>query len=97
MQCVQPKTPIFLQHRQRLVRGHNNYEKVGLVMTRQLLTERQIAKLLSVSVKTVQWWRWSGGGPPYLKLNSAVRYDPEKLAAWLDECKRTSTADQGTP
>jgi predicted DNA-binding transcriptional regulator AlpA len=59
------------------------------------LTERTAAALLDVSERTLQGWRWRGGGPPFVKLGRAVRYPPIELRAWLDGQRRTSTSDSG--
>ena len=48
-----------------------------------------------VSLKTLQNWRFTGGGPPYLKINSRKTvYDTADLDQWLDERRFTSTADE---
>lgn len=42
----------------------------------ELLTERQVADWLQVSVRTVQHWRHTGQGPAWVKVNGGrlVRY-----------------------
>jgi predicted DNA-binding transcriptional regulator AlpA len=57
-----------------------------------LRTEKQEAARLGFSVRTLQQWRLRGGGPPYLKIGSAVRYNPDAVDAWLNERTRHSTA-----
>src|SRR5262245_38424398 len=47
------------------------------------LKENQAAKLLGVSPRTLQAWRLRGGGPPYLKIGRAVRYQRKVLVAFL--------------
>lgn len=59
-----------------------------------LLTERELAKRLNVSVRTLQAQRQRGGGFPYLKLNKSVRYDWTVLLPRLSELERTSTSQQ---
>ena len=54
--------------------------------------EKREAERLSFSVRTLQQWRVNGGGPPFIKINSAVRYDPAQVDAWLAERTRTNTA-----
>jgi hypothetical protein len=81
-------------------RTARNAESVSATSTshlepRPLNTEKEEAKRLKVSVRTLQSWRYKGGGPPYLQLGSAVRYDPVRVDAWLDQQVRTSTSDQG--
>jgi len=49
-----------------------------------LLTERQVAERLALSVATLRRWRLLGRPPRWIKLGSAVRYKSEDIAAWLD-------------
>ena len=60
-----------------------------------LFDERQLAAVLSVSVKALQAWRYRGGGPAFLRLGRAVRYRPEDVDAWLEAntFKTTTAAD----
>jgi excisionase family DNA binding protein len=62
---------------------------------RRRLTEIEAAEILNVSPRTLQQWRVKGGGPPFLKLGSAVRYDPDALEAWTQTRTRTNTSDPG--
>jgi predicted DNA-binding transcriptional regulator AlpA len=61
----------------------------------RLLTEREAADLLTLSVKTLWNWRLSGYGPPHLKVGRLVRYRQSDLKAWLKSCERASTSDRG--
>jgi len=61
----------------------------------ELLTERQAAALLHLSVKSLQGWRSRGGGPRYHKLGRCVRYAVSDLDAFLREAVRRSTSDRG--
>lgn len=56
--------------------------------------ERAEAARLGISHRTLQAWRTRGGGPPFYKLGSAVRYSPAAVDQWLAEQARTSTAEQ---
>ena len=49
-----------------------------------LLNEYQVAERLNLSVATVRRWRLFRQGPPYRKLNSAVRYSSADLTAWIE-------------
>lgn len=60
-----------------------------------LLNEKQAAELLSVTVRTMQSWRVTGGGPPYVKLGRAVRYIKSDLEAWILKGKRQNTSFKG--
>lgn len=58
-------------------------------------TEREVASLLAVSVKTLRNWRLNGQGPPFRKLSRLVRYAADDLQAWTDARRRNSTSDRG--
>jgi excisionase family DNA binding protein len=64
-------------------------------MAERMMREAEVAALLGVSRRTMQGWRWRGGGPPYVRVGSAVRYEPAEVQAWLDAQRRTSTSDAG--
>jgi len=49
-----------------------------------LLTERDVAKLLRVSLAAVRKWRLQERGPKYLKIGSLVRYRRSDLDVWLN-------------
>lgn len=49
-----------------------------------LLNEVQAARVLNVSVRTLQAWRLRGGGPRYVKCGRAVRYRRGDLGAWIE-------------
>ena len=53
-----------------------------------LLGERETARLLGISPRTLQRWRWAGGGPPYLKIGGRVRYAKCVLESYLAQSKR---------
>ncbi len=60
-----------------------------------LIDEHEAARILGLSVKTLRRWRWAGRPPSFLKIGSAVRYDPANLAAFIEAARRTSTTDTG--
>jgi predicted DNA-binding transcriptional regulator AlpA len=43
----------------------------------------EVAALLGLKVSTLANWRWSGCGPPFLRLGRKIRYRPSDLADWL--------------
>jgi excisionase family DNA binding protein len=49
------------------------------------LTSRQVADLLRVPLRTVEDWRLTRNGPPWLKLGRHVRYEQAELLAWVGE------------
>ncbi len=58
----------------------------------QLLTEREAAAFLRVSVKTLQSWRLQGKPPRFIKLSRCVRYRFDDLIGFLDASGRNSTS-----
>ena len=49
----------------------------------QLLTEREAAKLLRVSVQLLRKWRATGIGPKYIKLGKCVRYSLADIELYI--------------
>ncbi len=60
--------------------------------SRPLMTEKDAAIYLNMAVPTLRKWRVQGGGPVFLKLSRAVRYDVADLDAWIAERRRASTS-----
>ncbi len=60
---------------------------------KDILSEREAAEYLGLSVRTLQKWRWQGGGPLFAKLGSAVRYRIEDLDDFFTESVRKSTSE----
>lgn len=49
-----------------------------------LLTPREVADLLGVSVKTVETWRKAKTGPPWFQMSERViRYQRGEVTTWL--------------
>lgn len=65
---------------------------------RRLLTPKQAAERLGLAVQTLAKRRCSGDSPEFYKIGAAVRYDAEKIEAWLEkQPRRTSTSDTPEP
>lgn len=62
---------------------------------KKLLNQDQAAEVLGVSPRTLESWRYNGGGPRFYKLGQAVRYRAEDLDAWIEAGARHSTSDPG--
>ena len=60
--------------------------------TCHLLKEDKVARWLNVSTRTLQNWRWRGGGPEFIKLRHGVRYEPAAVEAWISARTRGSTS-----
>lgn len=50
-----------------------------------LLMEVHAAKLLNLSVRTLQAWRLRGDGPAFVRAGRAIRYRRSDLIAWINE------------
>ncbi|MBB5371999.1 helix-turn-helix transcriptional regulator [Acidocella aromatica] len=61
--------------------------------TARLLTPREAAERLGATVEALERWRGRGGGPAFVKLSAKfVRYRLEDLDAFVQACRRESTA-----
>jgi predicted DNA-binding transcriptional regulator AlpA len=61
----------------------------------RLLNVAEAAQRLGVSVSYLNKLRLTGGGPHFIKLGARrVVYDPSDLAAWVAQCRRTSTSSR---
>ncbi len=60
-----------------------------------MVNEYEAARVLGLSVKTLRRWRWAGKPPKFVKIGSAVRYEPAEIQALIDAGRRTSTSDNG--
>jgi hypothetical protein len=58
----------------------------------RLLTTREAAELMRVSMSFLVKARVSGTGPPYRKIGRAVRYAEVDVHLHLRDCRRLSTA-----
>ena len=63
-------------------------------MLDQLYNEKETVKLLSLSVKTLQRYRYTGGGPIYIKLGKSVRYKESDIEKYVSERTRYITTEQ---
>jgi len=65
------------------------------------LTERELSERWSIPKKTLQRWRWHGGGPPFAKFGGNVRYaisdivKYEKLNRFFSTSEKTPLPDDG--
>jgi predicted DNA-binding transcriptional regulator AlpA len=62
-------------------------------MAAVLLNTNQAAERCNLSPRTFEKYRVTGGGPPYIRLGSAVRYRLEDLDAWIAANRRRTTSD----
>lgn len=56
----------------------------GGAVTSKLLDEQGAAEILSLSRTTLRRWRSAGTGPAFVKIGSAIRYEPTALHRFID-------------
>jgi predicted DNA-binding transcriptional regulator AlpA len=66
---------------------------VEAATSRQLVNERRAAEILGMQVKTLQEWRTSGKGCPFVKIGRAVRYSLADLDAFIAKNTVQSTTE----
>ena len=49
-----------------------------------LLDEKELSRLIRVSIGTLRFWRTLGRGPRYRKVGYLVRYAPSAVHEWLE-------------
>ena len=54
---------------------------------KQRIPEKEAAPYIGMSEMYLRVARMKGGGPPYLKIGRAVRYDVRDLDKWLETKK----------
>jgi len=54
-------------------------------ITATFLTQHELAELLRLPERTLEDWRLTHTGPPYLKLGRHVRYDVQDVLDWVQE------------
>lgn len=58
-----------------------------------MLCEKSVARLLSLSPRTLRNWRVTGDGPRYIRISSrCIRYRPEDVEAWANARALSNTA-----
>ncbi len=63
-----------------------------------LLNTKDAAQLLDLTPRSMEGFRYKGGGPPYTKLSPrAIRYRLSDLQTWVKNRLRSSTSDSGEP
>ncbi len=59
-----------------------------------LLTAKEAARLLKVSLSWLAKARMRGDGPPYILIGRSVRYAEAALIQWMKSRQRLSTSEQ---
>jgi predicted DNA-binding transcriptional regulator AlpA len=58
-----------------------------------LLSQKQAARILGISVRTLERHRVAGTGPRWARLGRLVRYRESDLTRWVDSNLRSSTSE----
>lgn len=61
---------------------------------KKLLTVKQFADRIDISVNTANCWRSLKRGPRFIKIGKSVRYSEEDIAEWLEQQTREGTSRQ---
>ncbi len=61
-----------------------------------LIDEQAAAGFLGLTIRTLQGWRYRGGGPQYVRVSArCIRYRRADLREFSEARLRTSTSDPG--
>ena len=60
----------------------------------RLLTPKEAAKFLRLSVSWLAKARMRGDGPPYMKLGRSIRYTGDGTPQWMRSRERRSTSER---
>jgi len=90
-----PRSRTRQPQQRRPTRGTDTLPKGPVEREDRLLTETEAAKVLRISVRTLQGWRVDGGGPRFLKIGRSVRYRYSALRDFIYNAERRSTSDPG--
>jgi excisionase family DNA binding protein len=60
----------------------------------RLLTPKEAADLLRVSMSWLAKARMRGDGPPYIRIGRSIRYSEAALHHWMKSRQRLSTSEQ---
>ena len=66
-------------------------------LSRRYLSTPETARILRISNRTLEKYRYKGIGPVFLKLGGRVIYAQEDLDDWLARSARRSTSDYRKP
>lgn len=58
-----------------------------------LLTPKEAARLLKVSLSWLAKARMRGDGPPFIKIGRSIRYSEAALIQWMKGRQRLSTSE----
>jgi hypothetical protein len=62
-----------------------------------LLNQREAAAALRLSERTLERYRTTGEGPPFVRTGKRIMYRPEDLSTWVSDHVVTSTSAARSP
>lgn len=62
-------------------------------MFEKLLDAKVTADHLGVTEGCLAKWRLYGGGPPFIRVQRRIMYDPADIRQWLDARRVNSTSE----
>jgi predicted DNA-binding transcriptional regulator AlpA len=54
----------------------------------RLMDQNEVAEILSVSPKTLEYWRWKRTGPEYVKMGRFARYRESAIRKYIEDLDR---------
>ncbi len=70
-------------------------DSIGSNYQRPLLTPRQAAGQLGVTIGCLALWRIKGLHLPFVRIGSRIRYSADDVSRMIEQSRRISTADKG--
>ncbi len=52
----------------------------------RLLNDKELARMIGVTVACIRKWRREGRGPSYMKVEGSIRYREKTVLEFLDGC-----------
>jgi len=60
-------------------------KKVTVEEMDRLLNQKEVAEILGVSTKTLEYWRWKNIGPKFYKIGKLARYKESEVRLYIDK------------
>jgi len=54
----------------------------------RLLNQNEVAAILCLSPKTLEYYRWKGGGPKFVKMGKLVRYRESEVQKYIQSLEK---------
>jgi predicted DNA-binding transcriptional regulator AlpA len=72
------------------MRSSNQFaDSKNQVRTPTLLNSKSVAEVLSIPESTLRYWRKTGVGPRWIKLEGSIRYDLADVLQYIESGRRT--------